>query len=442
MAYPATKSFWLLACSGAAVIAGLCAFAKADDAPAPAVPTFARDVAPIFQKHCQACHRPGEAAPMALLTYEDARPWAKAIAKNVEARVMPPWHPDPAIGEWANDRRMSEAEIKTVAGWARGGAPMGDPADLPAPLEFTPGWNIGEPDKIIYISDKDYNLAADIEDKYQNFVVNPGFKEDVWIQAVEARPGNRAVVHHLLVMTIDSKDGIMKATQSGGGWLGSMAPGRQADIFEPGKARFIRAGSWIGFEVHYHKEKGIEAADRSMVGIKFAKAPVEQALSNMRLHFEGIKIPPGAPDYRLAFEEEFQQNVHFLTIMPHMHMRAQTMRVTAVFPGGAEETLLNVPHYDFNWQTTYYLKKPKAIPAGTRIRVEASYDNSTANPSNPDPTAEVIAGQKTTDEMMVAFIDYTVDGEDIRAGKRMDTLPTKSVSGGEVPAGKQVSSRE
>jgi len=199
-------------------------------------PTFARDVAPIFQKHCQACHRPGEAAPMSLLSYEDARPYAKSIAKNVEARVMPPWHADTAVGEWANDRRMSEKEIQTVVNWGREGAPMGNPADLPKPLEFTDGWNIGVPDKIVYIADKEFTIGADVEDKYQIFVVNPQFKEDQWIEAVEVRPGNRAVVHHLLVMAIDPKDGIKMATESGGGWLGSMAPGRQADHYGNGLA--------------------------------------------------------------------------------------------------------------------------------------------------------------------------------------------------------------
>ena len=190
---------------------------------------------------------------MSLLTYEDARPWAKSIAGNVESRTMPPWHADPSVGEWANDRRLSDAEIQTVVGWARSGVAMGDPADLPPPREFTPGWNIGVPDKIIYISRKEFTVRAEVEDQYQIFLVDPGFTEDVWIEAVEARPGNPAVVHHLLVMTIDPQDGIQKATESGGGWLGSMAPGRQADFFNGGKAKFIRAGSKIGFEVHYHK---------------------------------------------------------------------------------------------------------------------------------------------------------------------------------------------
>jgi hypothetical protein len=169
-----------------------------------------------------------------------------------------------------------------------------------------------------------------------------------------------------------------------------------------------------------------------MIGLKFAQGPVRKAMNNMRLHYEGIKIPPGEPDYRLVFEKEFQQNVHFHTIMPHMHVRARWMRVTALYPSGGGEDLLHVPNYDFNWQTTYYLKEAKPIPAGTRIRVEASYDNSANNPDNPDPTAEVVAGEATTDEMMVAFIDYTVDEENMLDGRRVEPLPTRHVSGGEI----------
>lgn len=171
-----------------------------------------------------------------------------------------------------------------------------------------------------------------------------------------------------------------------------------------------------------------------MIGLRFARTPVRQAVNNMRLYFEEINIPPGEADYRLVFEDEFQQDVHFHTIMPHMHMRARSMRVTALFEGGRERPLLHVPNWDFNWQTTYKLKEPISIPAGTRIRIEASYDNSADNPANPDPTIEVVSGEATTDEMMVAFIDYTVDAENILEGRRIETLSPRHVSGGRVTA--------
>lgn len=401
----------------------------ADDAPAPGVPTFSKDIAPIFQANCQVCHRPGETAPMSLLTYGEARPWAKSIAKAVESREMPPWHADPAHGKWANERKLTDAEIETILKWTRSGAPEGNPADLPPAREFTTGWTIGEPDHVIYISDKDYVVKADVEDQYQIFAVDPGFTEDLWVEAVEARPGNPAVVHHIIVMAIDPKKGLKGGLDGGSGWLTAMAPGRPADIFGDGKAKFIPAGSRIAFQMHYHKEKGFEATDRSMVGLKLAKAPVDKAVNNAGLSYRNIRIAPGQSDLLLTVDRTFQQDVHFLAVMPHMHLRGRSMRITAFYPGDESEILLNVPNYDFNWQTTYAFAETKAIPAGTRIRVESVYDNSANNPHNPDPTVEVRSGQKTTDEMMIAFIDYTVDEENVLAGKRVEALPTTDEKG-------------
>lgn len=409
--------------------------ATADDTASAETPTFARDVAPIFQAHCQGCHRPGESAPMSLLSYEDARPWAKSIAKAVATGQMPPWFADPAVGKWANDRRLAPEEIDAVVRWARGGAPMGDPADLPEPRAFSEGWNIGVPDQIVHIALRPITIAADVEDEYRYFLVNPKFTEDVWIEAVEARPGNPSVVHHMLAKAVEPAKGVVDPETDAVGWIGSMTPGRPPDEFGEGLARFIKAGSLIGFEVHYHKEKGVAVTDHSMLGLRFAKGPVRQALNNMRIHWDKFRIPPERADYRLVFEERFQQDVHFHTIMPHMHTRARSMRVTAVYPDAREEVLLNVPRYDFNWQLTYRFAEPHAIPAGTNIRVEASYDNSPANPHNPDPTVEVISGEATTDEMMVAFIDYTVDAENLFEGKRVEPLPSLDVSAGEAEAG-------
>jgi mono/diheme cytochrome c family protein len=403
--------------------AGLSSANAADDAPAPGTPTFSKDIAPILQANCQTCHRPGETAPMSLLSYNEARPWVKSIVQAVESRQMPPWHADPAHGKWANERKLTDAQIDTIVKWAKAGAPEGNPADLPAPLKFTTGWTIGEPDKVIYISEKDYVVKADVEDQYQFFTVDPGFTEDVWVEAVEPRAGNPAIVHHIIVAAIDPKKGMRGGLDDGPGWLSAMAPGRPADVFGDGKAKLITAGSRIIFQMHYHKEKGVEAADRSMVGLRFAKDPVDKVVNNVGLSFQQIRLAPGQSDVFYTVERTFQQDVHFLTVMPHMHLRGRSMRVTAFYPEGKSETLLNVPQYDFNWQTTYIFQEPKAIPAGTRVRVESTYDNSANNPHNPDPAVEVRRGQKTTDEMMIAFIDYTVDEEKILAGKRVEPLP-------------------
>lgn len=364
---------------------------------------------------------------MPLISYAEARPFAKAIAREVEARRMPPWHADPKYGEWANDRRLDEKELATILAWARGGAAEGDPAEMPAPVKFAAGWTMGEPDKVIYASNKEFELGTEVEDLYKIFIADPKLGEDLWVEGIEVRPGNPAVVHHIIVTAIDREKGFAGAIEGGDGWLGAMAPGRPPDVFPAGQARLIKAGSRIIFQVHYHKEKGATANDRTVLGLRLAKGPIEKAVNNQALTPKNIFIPAGAADHEIIVERKFAQDVHLLSLMPHMHFRGKAMRVVAKYAGGTEETLLDVPHYDFNWQTTYVFKTPKAIPSGTVVRVEARYDNSDGNKFNPDPKVDVRYGQKTTDEMMVAFADYTLDAEDLRAGKAVEALVTETV---------------
>ncbi len=455
----------ILAC----LAAGVCFILPASQAngikPAPKIVTFNKDVAPIFNKNCAECHRPGEAAPFSTLTYQEVRPWAKSIREKVASRVMPPWHADPHVGEWANDRRLRQAEIDTVVAWVDGGAREGDPKDLlPAP-KFVDGWAIGKPDLLIPMPEE-FTLEASGPDEYQYFEVDPGFKEDVYVQMAEARPGNRKIVHHIIAfvappskdgkrpqlskeemekmraqMAKDSifyqdgfltrvkmdvpvyddgcalpsggsgsrRDGRGRSSEEIGTLLCGYAPGMNQGIWEPGSVKKIPAGSKILFQLHYSKVAGSVQKDRSMVGLVLAKTPPQKQIMTHPVSNNYFKIPPGAGDHQVTACWMVEDDIHILTLMPHMHLRGKSQKIEAFYPDGRKEVLLDVPNYDFSWQTVYYLKRPAAIPKGTRILVTSSFDNSARNKYNPDPTKAVRWGDPTYDEMMIGWIDYTVD---------------------------------
>ncbi len=378
--------------------------------------TFAKDIAPIFQRSCQACHRPGEAAPMPLLTYADARPFARSIKKNVEQHEMPPWHADPAHGEWKNDRRLPDADVKKIVAWVDAGAPEGDPKDLPPPEKFTDGWNIhssennGSPDVVFKIP-KEYTVKAKGEVPYQYFVVPTGFTEDKWVQAAEARPGNRAVVHHIIVF-------IQEPEQAGLGQGGSLwkthlcgtAPGEEADAFPPGTAKRIRAGSKLIFQMHY-TPSGKEERDQSSVGIVFAGEPVRHEMRIQGVMTQRFNIPAGASAHEVQSSYTFKEDSTLWALMPHMHVRGKDFRYEIVYPDGRRDVALNVPRWDFNWQHNYIFKQPLKVPSGTRLECTAHYDNSAANKANPDPTKDVRWGDQTWEEMMIGFVSFTKDNQ-------------------------------
>ena len=416
--------------------------------------TFTKDVAPVIYERCAGCHRPGGTAPMSLLTYKDARPWAKSIREAVAERKMPPWHADPRYGRFSNDRRLSEQQIRTLVEWADGGALKGEDSDLPAPPAFTEGWRIGKPDVVLSM-DKEYTLEAQGPDEYQYFVIPTGFKEDRWIAAAEARPGNNRVVHHLIAFIQPKRTSIQDNRGSGGGpgdtifWkdrtlirvaadapvfddgcatpeggqgvrrdgtgrdvmpalLAGEAPGRDADVWAAGQAKKLPAGADLLLQVHYSKNGSVEK-DRSSVGLIFAPRPPERELHTMPIQNHYFKIPPGADRHEVTACYTFREDVHLTSMMPHMHVRGRDLEYRAFYPDGRQETLLSVPGYSFNWQTTYYLKAPIAIPRGTRLQIRAHFDNSSRNPTNPDPTQAVRWGDPTYDEMMIGWIDYYRD---------------------------------
>ena len=398
-------------------VAGSNAASSAGNAPV----TFSKDIAPILYKSCVGCHRPGEIAPMSLITYKEVRPWAKAIREKVATRQMPPWHPDPQFGKWENDLRLSQKEVDAVVSWVDSGAAEGNPKDLPAMPKLTSGWQIGEPDMIFQMP-TEFTVPAEGAVPYQHFSVPTNFKEDRYVQALEARAGNLSVVHHIVMYARDPADttgrgrGQTKNFNIADGILGALSPGQTPFIAKPGQAKLIKAGSTLVFQMHY-TPNGKESKDRSIVGLIFAKGPVDKIVQSKAAFDTRFAIPANADNYEVKAIFEFEEDSHIISMMPHMHVRGKDIIYRAVYPDGRSEILLSVPKYNFNWQVYYYPAKPLAAPKGTRIEAVAHYDNSTKNPLNPEPGKVVRFGEQTWDEMMNAFFDYTIDNQKL-SGER------------------------
>jgi len=383
----------------AAFVAAFCVVATASGPAGAKKVTFTKDVAPIFFNNCVQCHRPGEIAPMSLLSYKDARPWARSIKEKVTIGVMPPWHADPHIGEFANDRRLSQQQIETISTWVDQGAPEGNPRDLPPAPKFLDGWNIGKPDAVFYLP-QEYSVPASGVVEYKYFKVATGFTEDKWIQAAEIRPGVRGVVHHIIVFA-------QKANEPRRLIVG-YAPGEQPAVIAKGLARKIPAGSDLIFQVHY-TPNGTEAKDKSYVGFVFAKqTPANEIVTRPVMNGRFV-IPPGDPNYQVESSYTFTQDAHIQSLMPHMHLRGKDFMFKATFPDGTSKVILSVPKYDFAWQTYYVLKEPLAAPKGTRLDCLAHFDNSEKNKFNPDPKKEVRWGDQTWEEMMIGWMSFTWD---------------------------------
>jgi len=362
--------------------------------------TYANDVAEIVQAKCQSCHRPGEVGPFPLMTYEEVRRRATGIQEVVDLRRMPPWHADPRYGEFANDRSLTPEERATILAWIEQGAPEGDPAEMPEPKDWTEGWLIGEPDVVIEMP-KPYTVKAEGFEPYKYFRVPLEFEEDVWIQAAEARPTDRAVVHHIIAYIIP-KDGDDRGRRRE--HLCGFAPGEMPTICPPGAAKKIPAGSQMLLEVHY-TPIGKVRVDQSKVGLIFADGPIESEARTIGIANPRFEIPPHADNHPVRREFIFPRDAELIAFMPHMHYRGKSFRYTATYVDGTSEILLDVPAYDFNWQSYYYLKEPIAFRKGERIDCLAHYDNSENNPVNPDPSKSVTWGDQTWDEMMIGYID-------------------------------------
>ena len=380
-----------------AVCAGLSGVARAADTSV----TFTKDVAPILYKSCVECHRPTMFAPMSLLTYDDARPYARSIKQRVVSRVMPPWGADPAHGIFKNDPRLSQAEIDTIAAWVDGGAAKGNDADLPKAPQFAEGWTIGTPDAV-FTMEEDYDIPATGVIPYQYLRVPTHLTEDKWIQAIEIRPSANAQVHHVLAYTQPAGQPINQGGALGPTNIGGVTPNKPGITFELGVARLLRGNSDLIMQMHY-TTNGKPAKDRTRIGVIYAKQPPTKLQAGGMVLQPRFVIPAYDGNAEVRGTTKLQRDTVMTSLTPHMHVRGKDMTYTAKYPDGRTEVLLSVPKYDFNWQITYELAKPKVLPAGTEVEVIAHFDNSTANKFNPDPSKDVKWGDQTFEEMMIGF---------------------------------------
>ena len=397
-------------------------------------PTFTKDVAPVLYKHCTNCHRPGEIAPMSLLTYEEARPWARAIRDNVVNGIMPPWHADPAHGKFRNERRLTAEEKDVITRWVAAGAPQGDPNNLPPKPTYAEGWTIGQPDAVLTMS-TDYAVPATGEVEYQYFEVPTNFTEDKWVQAIEIRPGNRSVVHHILVyarspnMTMRTQafrqinipgplpPNMMQPNPEErqramrrGPLMAQTAPGTDPTVFPLGSALMVKAGTVLTFQIHY-TTSGQPATDRSRIGFIFAKEPPTTEVRTAAMMNPRFMIPAGADSHPVESGLEFLEDVTIYNLTPHTHLRGIRWQHKVTYPDGRTEIVLSVPKYDFNWQTDYQFVTPLKLPKGSKLQAVAHYDNSKSNKANPDATKDVYWGDQTWEEMQYTGINYSIDKE-------------------------------
>jgi hypothetical protein len=396
---------------------------------------FNKQILPILQKNCQSCHRPGEAAPMSLLDYQSARPWARAIKAEVLQKKMPPWFAEPGFGHFANDRRLSDADVNSIVAWVDDGALEGDPKDKPAPVRWTEGWNI-RPDVVLQMP-YPFRIPATGILQYAYIVIPTGFTRDTWVTAGEIRPGARAAVHHISAMVRPpgaawlrdakpgipyipdeaSRDGRPDSTDPQGGLIDSSdefligyAPGMQPQRFDiDDSAKLIPAGSDVVLQIHYTTNGKTALEDRSQIGLTLAKSPPAKRFYSANALSWHWTIPPGNPNYEGHARMTFGEPVELVFLQPHMHLRGKDMTVRLTYPDGKSETVLSVPHYTFAWQIVYYFSKPLSLPMGTRVEVTAHWDNSANNPYNPDPAKTVTWGPQSGDEMLIVALGVITD---------------------------------
>jgi hypothetical protein len=438
---------------------------------ADSTPTFAKDVLPILQKDCQGCHRPGQIAPMSLLTYEDARPWARDIKAKVESRQMPPWFADPQYGHFMNDRSLKPSEVETIVKWVDGGAPQGNPKDAP-PQRTWPenGWFI-KPDVIV--KGPEFQVPAHPKNnviEWTNITVPSGFTKDTWITSLEIKPSDLSVTHHICISFVPHRDDVHyytpiwrdtprdeegvivrpadgqpaanarppaqgaqpEALQGGqggqggvgvppgtgtrtvgaGGFEGCYVPGTQFADYRPFHAgKLVPANTDIVFQVHY-TPTGKDVVDVPMIGFTVSATPPEKRYISYNISGAGpmFAIPPNDGNYSSPpAEATFGADAELVDMMPHMHLRGKDMAYHLVYPDGRDEIVLSVPHYDFNWQVVYNPAEPVHIPKGTKLHVDAHYNNSASNKFNPNPNRTVYPGTMTWEEMMSPFFGVIVD---------------------------------
>ena len=394
--------------------------------------TYATHAATILNNRCVTCHRQGQGAPFSLESYEKAKAWSAEIVNVTRDRSMPPWKPVTNHGLYYNERRLSDEDVATLAKWHAGGAPSGDLTAAPPPPKFADTWMLGKPDHV-FKAEGGFELKAKGRDEYRCYVIQNPFDEDKWISGIEYRPGNPRSVHHIIGFldlngASEKKDAAdplpgYRSDGSGPGILptGTMsgwAPGNQPRMLQSGVARRLRKGERLVLETHYHKTGRAEVDDGAQVAVYFAKEPVKQQLLVATVINAAVNIPAGAEDHKMSAIWIVPEDVHAFDVMPHMHLIGRSISMVATFKDGTTKDLVVIKDWDFNWQETYQFKEPIKLPRGTRVKLEARYDNSAKNPNNPsNPPRPIRWGEQTTDEMCVGFVAFTIDKQDLTKPK-------------------------
>jgi hypothetical protein len=413
---------WQAALAAAAIGLAAPAMNVAIEAQAPATGpqvTFTKDVAPILQRSCQKCHRPGSMAPMSLMTYEDVRPWARAIKTKVSLHEMPPWYIDKTVGisRFNNDPSLSDAEIATIVKWADSGAARGNPADLPPPVQFQDDaiWHIGQPDLIV--KSNPHTIPASGSDWWGDYIVDTGLTEDRYLKAVETKPsmGSKQVVHHAVTYLIQDESDAPAlvgrgANVEGGGFLNEYAVGKNGDVFPEGTGRLVKAGSKIRFNMHYHPI-GEEKQDQSEVALVFYPKGYVPKYYVSAIHTgdaEDLDLPPGQDNIRSDGYSRLTKNARLTSFQPHLHNRGKAQCIEAIYPEGKVETLSCVNNYKFGWHIVYNYQEDvqPLVPAGTLLHVISWHNNTASNRYNPDPRNWAGFGQRSIDDMSFAWVNY------------------------------------
>ena len=430
----------------AATTAPGCEIYLPSDSPEPAQQdvTYHRQISRIMQTHCVSCHRENGSAPFALEQYEAVSDFGKMIASVVSRGIMPPWFAedpppsnmkhDGATGgdssshgtapqhgistqhgtstqHWANDRTVPDEDRQRLIQWVSAGMPEGDPSEAPLPVKYPEDWEIGTPDLVLQIPEP-ISIKAEGQMPYVHRLVSTTLDKDQWASAVEIRPTAVSAVHHVLVYISKPGSGLRAIQEGSAGFLAAFVPGNSHQIYPDGYAKKIPAGSRLIFQIHY-TPNGKATTDQTRLGLRFSKQPPQHEVKNHGIANHRILIPANADHHREDASLTVPSDIKLLAVMPHMHVRGKAFRYELVYPNGEKQQLLNVPRYDFNWQLEYRLSEPLSIPAGTRIELAGWFDNSVKNPANPDPDKDVRWGPQTTDEMMLGYVEYIVDGEPI-----------------------------
>jgi len=386
--------------------------------------TWSRDVAPLLYANCTACHHAGEVAPFSLMSYQDAAKRAEMLAAVTESKQMPPWKVDDAWGSFHDERRLTSEQIDLLRAWADAGAPEGDKADAPPAPKYTDGWKLGTPDLVVKMV-KPFHVPAEGRDIFAYSVVPLNIPDGKYVVGFEYRPGNRRVVHHMIAFLDNTGAAQKLATEKGDGatylsfggpgftptgGIGGWAPGASPRFLPEGSGHPLKKGSDLVLNIHYHPT-GKEEMDQGELALYFAKKPVSQVVISFPLRNRNIDIPPGDAAYVRTASITAPLDLTVQGITPHMHTLGREMKVTATFPDGRKQDLINVTDWDWNWQDQYQYTTPIKLPRGTKVDLWARYDNSPGNPRSPQVSPKrVTYGEQTSNEMCLAFLQLTVDG--------------------------------